>query len=496
MSSSLQNQSVVGLRVEECTITSSTGEKLDFKNAVVEYSYFEDIFSNFVSGSLMISDSSAFQNKLKWTGNEILELVIDKPNSEDSKASGRGIPLGKHEVGGANGSKKLETIKYRIFNIKSRKLGNDTNENFTIQFCSDALMLSEQTKISKSYKQMKISDIIKDICKTYLNLRVEDVKDKNGNVILPSQVGIEETFGTRDIVIPKLRPFEAINWLCTQAISNVLPGNLKNGAQYLFWQNRDAYFFNTILFRLYNKEKYVYQNPLIDSNSNRLDSGGYWYGTKNIEYSSPQYSQYEQIISFEVMNSYDTMESSQRGMYANRMIALDHVRRMHENADFNYNDYWKHLNGQYDFYKNKKFNAVPAFEPTNKEVAGSLESTIKIYPSTTNQKDSKYIKSKVPNISANYVENTVPYRYAQMALLGHNRLKLMIPGDPYISAGLIIKVTLTKTSKGLDPTAGNLEDQYLSGYYVISALRHILNQENEFNTVLELVKDSYHPPSL
>ena len=36
-----------------------------------------------------------------------------------------------------------------------------------------------------------------------------------------------------------------------------------------------------------------------------------------------------------------------------------------------------------------------------------------------------------------------------------------------------------------------LYDRFLSGYYIISALRHKFDQENNFETVLEVIKDSY-----
>ena len=41
------------------------------------------------------------------------------------------------------------------------------------------------------------------------------------------------------------------------------------------------------------------------------------------------------------------------------------------------------------------------------------------------------------------------------------------------------------------PEGNKLYDRFLSGYYIVSALRHKFDQENNFETVLEVVKDSY-----
>lgn len=476
MTDSSVNNTVLGLEIKQCKILSSKGEEMDFKNAVTEYNYYEDLFSNFVYGTLMISDSNAFQNKHHWTGEEKLILEIDKPQN-----NGKALPL-KGE--------------YKIFQMETRKLGNDTNENLTINFCSPQLSLSNQIKISKSYKGKKISDIVKDICKTFLGLRVEDEKDENGKVIKPSQLLVEPTLGTRDVVIPKLSPFEAINWLATQAISEEI--GLEGGANYHFWQNRDGFFFQSMLHRLNRVGDYQYTPPLSKEGQSGGKGSGYWYGTKNIEYQQPRWDPYEQIISFEVLDTYDTVKSAKKGMFANRLLSIDYLRRTHENADFDFNKYWNFINKNIQMYKDEYFNNVRTFGKYSPapDIDNSKESTIKVYPSTTNQKKNPYIKGRQPNISSNYVEQFVPYRYGQTGLSGHNRIKILVPGDPYISVGKIVYVHFPKTSKGMtNATQEDVEDKFLAGFYMISAVRHMLNQENEFNTALELIKDSYHKPA-
>lgn len=455
---------VLGLSINSCKVNG-----IEFKNAVTKYDYYEDIFTNYVSGSLVISASSAFQDKLKWSGNETLELEIDKPESQLQNI--RIFPL---------------KGKYRIFDIKARKLGNDSNENYYITFCSPSLVLSEQTKISKSYKNKRISDIIKDIATTYLGI--------------PSNIYIEQTLGLRDIVIPKLKPFEAINWLCTQAIADDLPKPLQSGAEYLFWANRDGYRCQSII-KLY-KDMVIYRNPFSAAQSGlgRGTTPGYWYGTKNTEQQlgndTPNWDPYEHILSFEVMNTYDTVESSQRGVYGNRLLALDYLRRTHENADFKYNEYWGYLNSNIKMFKDPQYNDIRPFDTiSDSEIGRSVESTIKIYPSTTRQKESEYLQNIGMNPPANYVESFVPYRYAQLGLVSHHRLKLVIPGDPYIAVGYIIRVNFGRTSRQMDDT-GEKEDRTLSGYYLITALRHSLDQENQFMTTLEVVKEAKHKPNM
>ena len=439
---------VTDLEINKCLIVSAN-KTLDFKNAVVEFNYFEDMFANFSSMNLLLSDSNGRHNELSWTGDEYLLFEANKPNVE-------GIP----------GATPLKGT-FRFFKIDGRHLTKDDNENILLHCCSEDAFLSERMKISKSYKQKRISEIVKDIAINFLKIPASEFPDDN----------IEKTMGLHDIIIPKWKPLEAINWLCTRAISD--KHGPDSGASYLFWKNRYGYHFRSIL-SLYEDqaaiERFQYTNPIAKSQIGGASSG-YWYGVKNIDYSSLQkWDPYEQIISHHPLNSYDSMELQQRGAMANRTLSLDYVKRTHENIDFDYGIYWKFLNSKILMYKDDYYNNKPilsdATDRFGKKNNEYLESTIKIYPA----KDDK-------------LEKTVPYRYAQLALIGHNRMKLLIPGDPYIAVGRIIYIHMPQTAK--TPEGNKLYDRFLSGYYIVSALRHKFDQENNFETVLEVVKDSY-----
>jgi hypothetical protein len=458
---------VTGLEVNRCLITSATAS-IDFKNAVAEFAYFEDLFTNTVSGMLLISDSSAFPNILSWCGEERLELEINKPGSNQPPFSGT----------------------FRIYNISRRHITKDNNENYLINFCSEELVISEKTRISKTYKNTKISDIVKDIAFNYLKIKPTDFPDTN----------IEETFGNATITIPNMKPLEAINWLCTMAIvGDTKFGNHSGpdgGASYLFWRNKDGYHFRSLLsiFNTVNPHSSPstssYRHPLSDPKYQY----GYWYGLKNTDVPSDfPYDPYSQIISYEILNTYDALESQQRGMFSNRTISLDFITRKYTVSDFDYNTYFNDfLKQKVDLYKT--FNTLPvvsnAVDRLGKTANQYPTGNIRIYPSTTLQAENEFVKQNSPNVYPNYVENTVPYRLAQLSLIGINRIKLAIPGDPYITVGKLVDVFLPQTT--IDPKTGNkLKDRFLSGTYLVTCVRHALDQENEFKTVIEVVKDAY-----
>jgi hypothetical protein len=459
---------VTNLSVNKCLITSAVAS-LDFKNAVVEFAYFEDIFTNTVHGTLLVSDSSAFPNILSWCGEERLDLEISKPNTTapDNAFSGT----------------------FRIYNISRRHLTKDDNENYLINFCSEELVISEKTRISKTYKNTKVSDIVKDIAFNYMGIASSDFPDSN----------IEETMGNITLTIPNMKPLEAINWLCTMAIvGDTKFGNHsgpEGGASYLFWRNRDGYNFRSLL-SIFNNANVNSQHPstYLPQLASKQNAIGYWYGIKNSD--TPQgetiFDPYSQIISYEVLNSYDALEAQQRGMFCNRTISIDYVTRTYQNNDFDYTNYFNNfLKPKIDLYS--ELNNLPVLSTSTDRFGKTAnqypEGTIKVYPSTTMQANNEFVKQNDPNIFPNYVENTVPYRLAQLSLIGINRIKMAIPGDPYMTVGKLIDVFIPQTTT--NNTGSKDNDKFLTGTYLVTCVRHSLDQENEFKTIIEITKDAY-----
>jgi len=89
-------------------------------------------------------------------------------------------------------------------------------------------------------------------------------------------------------------------------------------------------------------------------------------------------------------------------------------------------------------------------------------------------------------------ETYVPNRTAQLSLSHYSRIKLAVSGDPNLTVGMLLEIFLpssrSQDGSGLD---SGEEDPYNSGKYMITAVRHIIDFNNKYETILEVVKDSY-----
>jgi len=407
-------------------ITSVT--TFDFKNILIELSFNEDLFNNISSGYLMVTDSTGFIEKLHMNGNEFIRLTFGKAEND--------LYL-------------IDKI-FRVFKVAKRKPINDGNtESYSLYFCSEELLLSEQYKVSKSYKGKDISFMIKDILQTHLKVPNNKLKSFN----------IESTYGIYDFVVPNLKPFDAINWLSSYA----RPSN-NLGADMLLYENKFGFNFKSL--------QSLYTTPVYDE---------YTFSPKNLNKDKFDTNmKLKNAITYEIMDSYDSLGAINDGVFTNQLISIDPLLRRFRVTNFDYPSYanQSQMLNDYLITNDLKNRFGDRLNETNK-------ASLKLILSNFNETDSKYVKSNPGSVAHDiFAETYVPYRTAQIPLSTYTRVKISVPGDTNLTVGRVIKFNLlSKDATEKEP------DSFYSGNYLITATRHILTLQ-EYKTVLELAKES------
>jgi hypothetical protein len=410
---------------------------IDIKSLVAEISYYEDIFRGSVTGHLLIADSISLIERLKMSGSDFLYLSFRKSRGETSKDA------------------RVEKF-FRVYRVSERQLTNQETENYALHFCSEELLLSEQMKISKAYKDKQISDIVNDIL-------VNQMK------IPKNMVNVQDTKGNYDFVIPYKKPIEAINWLASYALSDNI------GADFLFYENIQGYNFRSLQ-SLYSQNAY----------------SNYMYTSRN-RIAKDVALDLKAIKSYTFLDTFDSLYGTTQGAFANRLISVDPMTQRYYKTDFDYvKDYYS---------RNKKlnnFSILPTVKNRlDKDANQNYESVLKVMISNKDQKKAKGI-SETPWAVANDInaEKYVPQRTAQLALSHYSRIKIVVSGDPNLTVGRTINVELPSsisTKDGSGVNEGN-PDVFNTGKYLISAVRHKINTEMKYETILEIVKDSFASP--
>jgi hypothetical protein len=406
---------------------TASGQRIELKKLMVELSYYEDIYNFVTSGYITILDAQGFIELMRITGNEYIEVNFGK--IKDGKNSNDQI--------------------FRIYKSSNRKpSGNQNIEMYTLYFCSEELLLSEQTKISKSFKGSYISSIVKDVLLNNLKVKSKRI------------YRIEQTTGIYDFVIPNIKPLETISWVSTYGRPQKFPG-----ADMLFFETKDGFNFRSI------------QSMFSDS-----VYATYKYEAKNIDNKRQSIQEKSiAILNYEITKTFDTLNEINSGTIANKLISIDPLTRTVKTTTFDYEKYKSqgttlNKNGVQDTLRNR----------LGKKENESYDGVLKVAIGNAGQRNVSYIKQAEGGVAQDiFLETYIPNRTSQISLANFTRIKATIPGDPGLTAGRTIQFNLLTLKPGKERDL----DKFYSGKYLVTAVRHII-QQGAYQTVIEICKDS------
>lgn len=387
-------------------LISSTGSITNIKFMVQDFNMYESIFNSVVSGDMHIWDGNNILTDFDLHGNEFLMIRFTKADLD---------PIEKY---------------FRIYKIANVSMRNLNSFEYMIYFCSEEFVLNQQKRISKSYKEVTNSEIVSDILTN--QLLVDDNKI----------VQIEETVLPQNLIIPNLKPFEAINWISTFSL------NAKLSAAYLFYENIKGFNFRSLAS--------LYEQP--SSKTLQLNP-------KNVQNGDDKnYSNFFIPDRFEFPQLFDILKTISGGGYSSKMLAINLLGREHATL-------------RYD-------SVVGNFDQLNKYTP---------YNDSRNRFDetltdgSTYLRF-FPTFQGALVDDWLLQRASQFSLLNSMQMNIQIPGDPELNAGSTIEIDFP-FFQPIDSPNKTEEDGLKSGKYLITAIRHRII-DSVYVNYLEICKDS------
>ena len=431
--------------LQQASLFSPNGEITDLLTdvALVEINLYEDIFKNSMSGSLVIADTKNIITKLPIIGQEKLSLKILTPSLTE----------------------KEDIIDFSENYFSVYKVNNTTEISsgaraFELHFISTESIRNTRKRVSKSYVNTKanIGEIVFD-------LLAEDI---NG-IQTSKEVFVEETVGTRNIVIPNSHPYTAVTRLTKEAVS-------KSGSpHYVFFENKNGLHFVSLQ-SLYEKEvRAKFHGGEKATNEEYMggdpDSGRI-----------PQ--AYRRIIDYNINTKKDLLINSSAGMFGGRVIEHNIFSKKFAVKTFNYFD-------DEDFQSNIRTENGRVYS-TN--VLGKMDDQLN--EEVTNSKISLIPTSKDRNDVDKAFEKGTPNRQYDTLLARQSRLlelhdgisiNMTVHGFTGLTVGDMVKVSL--------PTLGDKEDgeenKIYSGTYLIRRLKHRFSIAQMHLIDMELVKDGF-----
>jgi len=412
--------------LNELAIVTKSG-KLDISKLFQELNIFDSILSPVMTGAVVIIDSIGLSAKLLFDGSEVLLINIGKDTDSES------FRLKK---------------AFRIYRQTNRATIEQNSETYTLEFVSDEFIFSEQQKINQSYKTT-YSETAKKILVNYLKTPEQKLRGV-----------FQATTGIRDIVIPNLRPLEAIEWCAKRSIDQ------KRSPNYVFFENNLGYNFASLSYLL--SADYLFKIKFPAKNLEETNAAQ--------DLLSPRH--------FEVVNQSDKLKTTREGVAAGTFIGFDPLTRTIQNKRIGFEDHYnamEHGNDTANFSQSKNRGGEKATEAYDARKALSIFGA--------NRKNSNYIKKYDPT-SISKVETQEDFVFTRKAIfanLMNKRIKLVMPGNFQLTSGFNLNVRVPDFSK--KESGSENEDRSLSGKYLIIAARHVIKYDMH-ETILELATTS------
>jgi hypothetical protein len=429
------------------------GDITDIKKVMIELNIYESIYSNALTGSIVIADAQNLISKLEINGTERISFKLSTPGAIDT----RSIVDASVETG----------HPFHVYKITDRRQLNTNTLVYTLHFGSREFMRNLRTKVSQAYDgrlDLSVMDILTD--KNYLDSK--------------KQISFEPCGNSDKIVIPNLRPFDAINLMSEKAMPEK-----SNGVGYYFYETTKGMYF-----RSWDNMVSVrgsYDRPTVQD---------FFYMPMNISAQPTEYEDkinhdYKSVESYRFINNFhDVAANTAMGTYAHNVITHNLYNKSYQKIDYNYELEFaqtKHTEVANEKSDRERYAvAASSFvDEDDKKISDYNESRVSLQSTTQflhNEEKGAGYGIDVLQDGRKYAE-----RESQMNQVTNGTvLHMVVKGQSYIEAGDLINFNmLAVDSYNLD----NLTDPQYSGKYVITKIRHQVNSQ-KYTMALECAKDS------
>ena len=382
------------------------GEITDIKGVMIELNIFESIYSNALTGSIVIADAQNLIGKLQINGTERISFKLSTPGTSGK----RGVVDASVETG----------HPFHIYKITDRRQINQGSLVYTLHFGSREFMRNLRTKVSQAYDgrlDMSVLQILTD----------EDYLDSK------KQISFEPCGNSDKIVIPNLRPFDAINMIAKKALPEK-----SNGVGYYFYETTKG-----IYFRSWDNMVSVrgsYDRPIKQE---------FFYMPMNVSADATDYDNkiqhdYQSVESYRFINNFhDVAANTLLGTYGHRVISHNLFDKSYNIEDYNYhNEFGNTPHADTVGYTDNQFAIMdtPVDYDNLKGISDYAESRVSLQTITPFMHDKDVGRY---GLDAEADGKTTGQKISQYNQIAHGTiLKLTVKGQSQLQAGDLIRFKL------------------------------------------------------
>jgi len=434
--------------VQLVSYQSSEGQnkpkRISVRSLVTELNIYESLTNKTLSGNVVITDAQNVANHLPLTGFEQIEFKLFTPGTSRAYdfTADTGHPM-------------------HIYKISNRQGLNPRTQIYVLNFVSKEMIRNEQVRVQNAFEN-SIDNSILQIVRNNL---------KSDKTFI-----LEETKGIRKFVMPRVRPFEAIDMLAKSAESkkHYTPGMM-------FYENVLGFHFKSYESMLASTDTIA--RPVVALYRPQPANIRDGQGNRNVV------KEMQTVQGFQINSQFDTLKNLRNGIYNARVVSHDNFNKTFKETDFDYlTEYEKSFHTEHDG-SGSKTDGKGILPFYNYEKGNSFSD----YPEGT-----LYFMSDTQKIHNNteipdYFD-ILPKRLSQRLSFETMNVSIDVPGFTGISCGELVAFEMPAYEPaGRDNPFDN--DPYLSGRYLIKSIRHSIDTVNDYHRMnVEMIKDAVKDP--
>lgn len=416
---------------ERCDLITTTGDTLDVTQLVENIKIYENIFTETISGSITLKDTTNILQNGPVVGQERLVLKLSTPQTsptQDTIIDFTKQPLDVYKINLQYGTNEAATMINLAFTSQ------ETYRNFT-------------TRVSQSYKGQP-SEIVRKILRD------------NNYLKSSTRFFYEETANNVKIVSPNLQPFDLIQDISLRSNSK----QHQASPSYLFFQTTKGFHFRSVDGMCSREPIFYYKENI----PNQLTEQGTIDPAKNMM----------TINGFEVVSTTDIIDQLDQGKLNSKLIVHDWHKKSLK----------KHLYDYIDMYNNDThLEAHPLVSQSlHKTEEGRLYVTSTSGGTAFSETDGYPYESDQKDINLQRNESRVNQVVSGITL------NLNVPGNTTLQAGDVIDVAMKSSST---MSGGGKDGKLAGRYLVKSIAHDFqVSGEGKHTMLLQVTKDGLSSP--
>lgn len=281
--------------IDDVRLVSFTGFEIDLRKFLTAFNIYEDIYSNGLSGYILITDSQNLAKNVPIIGQEEIRLSFKTPGVDS----------------------ELRKLRLKVFKVSNQLHGNEGSvvTLLKLEFTSPLVTLSSRIKLNRVLSKMTYSKMVEQIYRDAITL----------DSALPP-LYTEESEGVTSVMVPYWSPLYAINWISYRSV----PRTDHSAADYLFYQTLDGYHFRSLSGLKRLPAVCTYKNIPPGSRDDKT-------GDRLIE------RDLRTINEHTIADVHDTLRRSSMGMYSSTQLVHEVVTKSYYRTDYSYRTMFKDM---------------------------------------------------------------------------------------------------------------------------------------------------------